>query len=214
MKKPLLLACALLPGTLALAQIAPGTISAGGALGFSRQEDFNQGNDLTDKVTTVRFSPQAAYFIADNLSIGLMLGLERRTQERERNKLDEEITSTSTTIAPFGRYHVSLSEQAYFFGQLALGVGAGKTKFEQEITSGSTVVTEFENRQVFLNLAPGFIYFFTPKLGAELTVGSIGFQSDSSKGPGEDDFEKDNSRTDFGIDLTRATLGVQWYFNR
>ncbi len=170
-----------------MAQIKSGKIILGGGMGFNSSsgetEIVSGGTTITTeapKVTSLNFGPRIGYMITDDLGAGLIFNLTRlRTIEKNPNPDIKEITTTTTLnqFFLFGRYYKSLNEKFYLFGELAFGPGFGKTTTE-EIDANDVKTTVEASMSTFrVGLWPGISYFPHEKIGIELSVGLLGFNS-------------------------------------
>ena len=108
------------------AQFNKGRILVGGNVGFSSttsKSKFGSSSAYTtSKSSEFSFTPQAGYFIIDNLAIGAGLNLELTTLKPEADVFDE--VSTALLFQPFVRYYI---KPGVFF-QGAYGIGSQKDK--------------------------------------------------------------------------------------
>lgn len=100
-----LLAACLCLSFAAWAQPSKGSVMIGGSAGINsyKYEEYSS--------TTIRLSPFAAFFIADQIAIGGSLGLEFRGGDAD---------GSTFSIGPIGRYYVNNDGDARFFGQVGI----------------------------------------------------------------------------------------------
>ncbi len=93
--------------------VGQGAWMLGGSAGF-RSENFK---DSDVSITTIDFSPNIGYFIADDLAIGLALGLNSTSIDGN--------SSTDFGLGPFVRFYFADA----IFGQVGASLGLGDDEF-------------------------------------------------------------------------------------
>lgn len=162
MKKILTILIGVAMSTAAYAQFTKGTIMVGGGIGASFEKDKTKNGSTTTTNGTVNFisfTPQAGYFVIDNLAVGAGIDCSSTTSKADVGGYKS--TSSSTSFAPFARYYYQK-----LYGQLAFDVGSGKTK----TTSGSTT-TENKYTTSGWNLALGYAILLNEHVAVEPQVG-------------------------------------------
>lgn len=200
MKKVLLSLLAVAALTFgAKAQTEKGKIILGGNVGFnSTKVDVAAKADINFSVV-----PSIGYFVGNNFAVGTGVGYEydksvSRTNQRE-----------AFVVAPFGRYYVNLTDQFKFFGHLSVPMAFGTQKDVN--ANGDTGAKEATTTAIGVNLAPGFAFFPTKKIGIEFSVNGLGYNNLSVKSEATGTKVKTNS---FGLDgnTFAPKLGVQFHF--
>ncbi len=205
---------AILLGSAAIsnAQVAGGKIIFGGGMGFNSSsgetEIVSGGTTVTreaPKVTGLNFGPRIGYMINDDLGAGLIFNLNRtRSIEKDPDPFTKEFNQTISLnqFFLFGRYYKSLNEKFYLFGELAFGPGFGKTTTE-EIDANDVKTTVEASMSTFrVGLWPGISYFPHEKIGIELSVGLLGFNSMSVETTNPNNGNKTTVRqSDFNLGL-------------
>lgn len=105
--------------------IPQGALIGGGAFSFSSQTAKDEGGsfDTEHTVTTLGFTPQATYFVIDNLGIGAALSV---SSFKEKDKDSDGMNSrTQIVFGPVVRYYFAEGP----FAQAMFGFGSEKTKF-------------------------------------------------------------------------------------
>ena len=198
----------------AQAQFEAGTIAVGGAFSFgvenSKEEDGNVTTEY-DPTTTFELIPSVGYFLADDLEVGLQIGVSRFSQSGEVGDEDYKDVTTIYAFGPYARKYFSLNESAALFGQAGLMYGTGKNKYEVgSTTTESGKVSYFE-----LGITPGVAYRFSDLVGIEFSAGFLGYSSykEEDVNPFTGD-EVTTTDSDFGLslDLSTANLGLKLYF--
>lgn len=131
MKKTLLsLAAALLLIGGANAQTEQGKIMAGGSLGVSFGNTYNEYDGTKGaeyKNSTFSLTPKVGYFFIDGLAAGLEVNLDLQTQKIDEDGMDYKGTSSTFLVGPFARYYSSVG----LFGDASIGFGSSKFKEEE-----------------------------------------------------------------------------------
>lgn len=181
------------------AQTEAGKLLLSGQVNYSQSKGESNSTD-PNFLSTVNqeseqayfnFSPQAGFFVANNLALGISATLSSGRSKETRNENGNLNTSSyrddkskGVAIGPFVRYYKMLGEKLGFYGQLSGGYqrqtqenntrysgnnGNGNYSYETKLTGG------------YGTLAPGFVFFPTQKIGLELTVGSLSYFKSKNK---------------------------------
>ena len=114
--------------------IPKGALIGGGAFSFSSQgEKFESGSSTTEHtLTSLGFTPQATYFVMDNLGIGAALSV---SSDKEKDKDSDGMNSfTQIAFGPVVRYYFAEGP----FAQAMFGFGSQKSKFESGSVTGES----------------------------------------------------------------------------
>ena len=199
MKKLLLtLVCFLIVTFGVMAQTGQGTVALGGNISFTASTQETSTED--QKTTQVQFVPSAGYFVADNLMVGLHLGLSS-SKTKQGNS---ETKSSEFAVGPFARYYMFTSNDKFAFtGET--GLLFGSTKYTP--TTGN----ESKGSSIYFYISPGFTYFLSDHWGLDFQLQGISF---TSSDPNKDtDNDKNNSFT-IGAEFFNPSLGFRYYFSR
>jgi hypothetical protein len=181
------------------AQTEKGKIIVGGNVGFkSTKVDGVKKSDISFSVV-----PSVGYFVSDNIAIGTGVGYTYDKQVSDLN------LNQAFKVAPFGRYYVGLSDQFKFFGQLSVPMSFGNDKvLDADGKTGDKVAT---TTKIGVNVAPGFAFFPTKRIGIEFSVNGLGYENAQAKNEITGNKVKANS---FGLeaDTFAPKLGVQFHF--
>lgn len=160
MKSKLLILFVLLFSQQAYSQLGSGNVLIGGTAQFQVIENADF------QIFTI--SPNAQYFISDNLSVGGSLGFSAQ----RNNVRQDDFTRTNTiSISPEARYYVGLSDNVSLYGAARIGLGFG----------GSTAIngndrTDLNDRSSFnLGLNPGILFTPGSKIGFNFELNMISF---------------------------------------
>ncbi|WP_437919623.1 outer membrane beta-barrel protein [Sphingobacterium sp. LRF_L2] len=194
MKKLFLTLTAVTALTLASqAQTEKGKFIVGGQVGF----ETSKTKDTDIKQNAFSINPTVGYFVSDNWAVGTGVGYNW-------GKNENGITTNKTNyfqVAPFVRNYIG-EGQFKFFSQLSVPMAWGKNTVES-----ATVTNEQKFEKYGVELAPGFAFFPTSKIGIEFKVRGLYFESDKNK-------TNDITENKFGLDANSLspTLGVQFHF--
>lgn len=182
------------------AQTEKGKILLGGGVGFNSTKA--EGASKSD----IRFNvvPSVGYFISDNIAIGTGVGYNYN------KKVSDKVLNQAFVVAPFGRYYVGLSDQFKFFGQLSVPMSFGNVKAVDGVTGdvgdklGSTT-------NIGVQLAPGFAFYPTKRVGIEISVDGLGYNNYTVKDAATGNKAKTDS---FGLSASTVAprLGVMFHF--
>ncbi len=195
------------------AQIPSGTLFVGGSASFSSNSSKNNQNpDITYKTksTSLNFNPKVGYFITDNIALGIGINFYNSKSRFEDYDLTEQIRNKNNSIGinPFGRYYKLLSEKVGFFGQFTLSYTKGRGESNGNIHQ--------KNSSFGASLAPGFVFFATPKIGIETTIGNIGYfhYKNENYSPVQNNPTQDYNSSQFAanIEANNVFVGINFYF--
>lgn len=166
-------------------------------------------DDGTSKIKENDFGlqPEIGYFILDDLSVGLSIGIGVQQTKLDGVQLDK---SSTLFLAPTLRYYLPISQNFQFLGKFDIPIGSVKTT----LSNGNSV--DEKTTSFGAQLIPAFAFFTSKKISIELDWGGLYFSS--TKTPAG---TKVNS---FGIDLFSSndftglinapTLGVKWHLGK
>ncbi|MBM6500593.1 outer membrane protein [Flavobacterium macrobrachii] len=175
---------------------AKGDVFISGSVGISSSKTGDS------KENNLSFSPRAAYFVDDNIALGLAIGYETQ-------KIDDgaSATNTQTSFGAFGRYYVTPSSKFSLFAQLGVDITSNNSEFEVEL-DGTVNAVDTESKGFNIGFAPGFHYFVSDKFALETSIGVLGYSSDDNGGNGVD---KTNT-FDLGLDFSNVMFGLTYKF--
>lgn len=175
-----------------------GDVFITGSVGFSntKVEDFK-----TDSFT---FSPRAAYFVSDNIALGLAFAYTK-TED------DTQMVQNATTMQAgvFGRYYFMPGSRFSLFTQLSLNYLVEDTDFaETNIFEERTVTTTGVN----VGFAPGINYFISKRFALEANFGILEYTTAKTDSP--DPFSDEVKANNFsvGLDMANINLGLLFKF--
>lgn len=178
------------------AGFSKGDVFISGSVGISSSKtgDFKENN--------LNFSPRAAYFVDDNIAVGLALGYG--TQKIDAGA---SATNSQTSVGAFGRYYMTPSSKFSLFGQL--GVNFVSNDFEFGVDAdGDLVALDGKSKGFNIGFAPGFNYFVSDNFAIETSIGVLGYSSDDNGGNGA---EKTNT-FELGLDFSNVMFGLTYKF--
>ncbi|SEQ89346.1 outer membrane beta-barrel protein [Pedobacter rhizosphaerae] len=199
--KKLLLSLVAVAGLVysANAQTEKGKFMLGGNVGFnSTKVDGAPKADINFSVI-----PSVGYFVGNNFAVGTGVGY---TYEKSVSGRTQE---GAFEVAPFGRYYVNLTDQFKFFGQLSVPLAFGTQKAVD--ANGDTGAKLGTTTSIGVNVAPGFAFFPTKRIGIEVSVNGLGYENYQVKNEATGAKVKSNS---FGLEANTFApkLGVMFHF--
>ena len=205
-KITLLLIVLLTFSSLSFAQLQKGNILLGGGVGYSNQNIDHEAN-ASYKSSSFTFSPQAGFFLHDNLALGLNLSYNNHSTTNESGSSTTEFSSSQFGLGPFLRKYFPMGEQFALFGQVDLGYQFGK---QENSTGGQNIKRDINA----LRLGTGLGFSFFPKdwISVDLTINPLSYTHLKVK-----DDESTVSKTnnfDFSLNTTSLSLGAYFFINR
>ena len=191
---------------LSTAQISQGTTYISGTLNYQGDRD-NNTEYKEDKFKAV---PTVGHFLADNFAIGVGVGYEGTTRERELTNGYRRNCDNGIVVEPFARKYFTLSDKLYFFGQLSVPMVFGKETREEVYHDfpADSNTTEGKFSSFGVALKPGLDYFFNKNWSVEATIGEFGYQTKKYDTEGA----KSTDNINLGFNLDHVTLGVKYVF--
>jgi len=183
---------------------AKGKWLVGPALSFS-------SNSVDDVMTKYKihefdFQPELGYFIADNLSVGLSIGIAM-----DQNKVDGVVEDKGSgfSVAPTFRYYLNVAPKFKLIGKFQVPIGSIK----QTLSNGNPVDDKTSYWEA--KLSPSFAFFPSDKICIELTWGGAYFISAKTGETKTSNFQFDlfNNR-EFNGHVSAPTFGVKWHLGR
>lgn len=183
----------------AQAQTEAGKLLVSGQVNYYNSEGESTSANPSGSVANVQqdskqfsfnFAPQVGFFVADNLALGIRgsVGsgktIETRNDNGSPSTYHRNDRTKGVTIGPFVRYYKMLGEKIAFYGQLAGGYQRqtqNNSSYYSGISNEEYYSSEAKSTGSFATLSPGFIFFPTPKLGLELTVGGLSYTTSESE---------------------------------
>jgi outer membrane protein len=197
MKKTITVICLLFTVTVGYvkAQTSAGNMMVGG--GFSIESESQQSNSDVGS-SSVTFTPNFGYFIADGFALGLSLNIGSSTVDEGADK-----TKYSTlAVGPYARYYKFTSNENFaFFGQATFLVGSTNV----DVTPGG----ERKGSFVQFAISPGFSYFFNKHWALDLQLQGLVVTSED---PNKDNDDDKYSSVSFGLNSFNPTLGFRYHF--
>ncbi len=194
MKKLLLTLTAAAAVTFAAnAQTEKGKTILGGTVSY----DYSNVKDVDGSEQSFSIIPSVGVFVSDNVAVGLGIGY---TWGQEDNGVDK-VKVGEFSAAPYARLYKGDGDFK-FFGQLSVPMGWGTSKQNDDKL--------FSSERYGVELAPGFAYFPTEKIGIEFSVKGLYYQNTTLKPEGGDNV----SSNSFGLDASSFAprIGIQFYF--
>jgi outer membrane protein len=198
MKKLLLSALAVCAFTFSNAQETETTESNGGfAQGdmmISGSVGFTSTSMGDASANTFTIAPRAAYFVSDNIAVGLKLGYTSTKEDDGAN----DATENMMAIGAMARYYMTPASKFSVFAEL----GVNYMTMDQEDTLG------YKSNGFGAVVGPGVSYFLSDAFVIEAGWGALGYSSMKADVDGAD------AANTFGlnIDMEDLTFGLAYKF--
>jgi hypothetical protein len=173
---------------------------------------FSKGTKQLGGTVTI---PRLGFFVNNKTSVGFGVGYtnqfvrQKFSSQTAQTVFENEIRTNLVLIELFSRYHISASENFYFFIEPSLTASLGKAK------NGLDEEVEESIFGFSAGATPGILFMISDKFGLEGSFGFLGYKQTTSKiTEPEISPEPKNVDKDFGLDLSLRTfqLGFQFYF--
>jgi hypothetical protein len=208
--KKIILSAAMLAFTIGAAYAQSGSLYIGGAAGFGSGERASSatvgGTTTTSKVTASSWNvgPEVGYFLADDMSVGLALGVGGDSDNTPSAVGSSKDESSNFGATVYFRKFFKVADSFSTFGGVNVGLGSGAGKSTFTPTSGSSVESgKFTTSSLGANLNFGFAWAPSAKWTVVGSMGVLGYNSDSRV---NDDAVK-STTTNSGFGLSINTLG-------
>lgn len=167
-------------------------ISGGIGISNSSQGDFSS--------TNIKVRPQAAYFVTDNIAIGITIGYEssklKQVVVEKRNELN---------IGGYGRYYFTPQNNFSFFVQG--GFLYINRNIENIPLTGSSVTSKISGFQI--GAAPGVNYFLSKHFAIETFVGIVSYRTEK---PSNISNAKSTNSFNLSLDISNINFGILYKF--
>ena len=206
---------ALLLSSSGFAQQHKGKWLVGGTFGSNSRTGTMQYPDVEDKSNLLYVSPRVGYFLSDRWAVGIAPSFSRSFRGLPNHKHE----TRTVSVAPFIRNYWPVGDKLSIFGELSGSVDRSTERINK-VNGDSTQIENFSSGTtgMGLYLRPGIVYFITPKIGIETSIGSLGFSYATMKGKRETP-ERTSEMTEkhFGstVNLNYAfNVGVNFYLGK
>ncbi len=207
------------------AQIESGTKYIGGTIGGSARTTTSDY-----KTSSFNVQPSVGYFLNSNWMIGLSTEYNVTNAENyatiyiggyNQHAVTYSLKSTVIKLGPAVRYYYHVSDRFSLFGEGSIGVILVKDKHTAENVEfysdpnpyyrGTTTISKYEKLRV--GLAPGIVYFPTPRIGIELKANVMSYQTNLSDEKTQALFSISNkSEFNATFNLASTSIGAGFYF--
>ena len=171
-----------------------GSMYISGGIGISNS---SQG-DLSS--TNIKIRPQAAYFVTNNIAIGITIGYEssklKQLAVEKRNELN---------MGAYGRYYFTPQNNFSFFIQG--GFLYINRNIENIPLTGSSVTSKISGFQI--GAAPGVNYFLSKHFAIETFVGIVSYRTEK---PSNIPDAKSTNSLDLSLDISNINFGILYKF--
>jgi outer membrane protein len=161
---------------------------------ISGQFAFSSTSTGEFKTTSIDLSPSFGYFISNNLSIGLQVGVTNSQSSFSGTNLTK---VNGFTGGVYARYYTNPTSKFSVFGSAGLNFG-----------STNNITDSLKTTNYSIGFAPGISYFLSDHFAIETTIGSLGFSSSKPDSEGADATNSIN----FGLNLSTVSFGLIYKF--
>ncbi|MCH4823628.1 transporter [Gramella lutea] len=147
--------------------IVKGTIGLGGSIGINTNSA--ESNSYEGKGFGFGISPEAGYFLSDNLSLGVMLGFNYYSSENTRSNELQESTSSTFTIEPYLQKFFSVSKSLAL--SLTGSVYYSRNWYEYQNTNCLNC-SNTDRNNYGIAIRPGLSYLLSEKFSLDADIGA------------------------------------------
>jgi long-subunit fatty acid transport protein len=220
----ILLVCATAQLAHAQSPIKAGTVALGGSINYSHSGEETSSNSnygygsysSSYSNNALSVSPEASYFVADNLSVGVSLNYSIQETAFKSTPSSSGTTyrdATSFRVGPFVRYYKMLNDQFGFTGTL----GGGYEHDTQPAQSSNASTFTLKSNGFYAALTPGIIFLPIPKLGIGASIGGLGYtRFDITQEGNNNNNNYTDTASTFGASfgLAQLTFSGTYFFGR
>ncbi|WP_300670119.1 OmpW family outer membrane protein [Soonwooa sp.] len=177
MKKLLLFGALALFGAMN-AQTEKGSWVIGGSttLGFTTATSkYKYQGESADgpKVSSISVTPSVGYFVANNIAIGLDLGISSVTQKNEEDLYSEKNTTTTIAVMPTASYYFKSASNIIPY--LGVGVGYASSNNKNTYTeNGNTNTDEGKVSGFAYKAKGGVVFLLNQNVGIDVGLSYMG----------------------------------------
>jgi outer membrane protein len=170
MKKIILTMFAGSVAMLSQAQVEKGSMYIGGAVGFQTSKyvsDYDTSNTDDSKVMSWSFSPEFGYFISEDMSIGIGLGLGGSTYTDNKpggGLKSYEWKSSDFSVMLNARKYFSAADNFSLFVGANFNFGSGNVDMTSTPNSGAATVDNQKISSMGLGINAGLMFNITDKV--------------------------------------------------
>ena len=154
-----LIVIAVLTSSSIYAQISKGSILLGGGIGYSNQENKQEGSTVESKTSNFYLSPAIGITVKENLIVGGDLSFSNQMQENGSN----ETTTKYYGAGIYMRRYVPIANRFYIFGQGRIGGNI----FDGENTQVTDFISNSKGYNINAGIYPGISFQVNKKLHLE-----------------------------------------------
>lgn len=212
------------PSDLRSSMFPQGMAFIGGRANLSLGSEKVKNNNTTTKIPTMDFGvgPHAGFYFMDNVAIGggVSYDYSSRKTPGSQGSPDLKTTSSNMGINVFGRYANTCDglfdccHTLGYYVDLGVGLSAGKTT-DEDYDGEEVTTTKNKTSSIHAGITPGILWFPTPRVGLEASLGSVLSLSTSKSKPDNPDFyNQETTSTNFevfNLNTMGLSLGVNYY---
>ena len=213
--KRIILLSILLCGTFALSAQNKGDKYLSGSFGLSfgnQEQEISNGAVSTTASqplsTTFNVIGEVGYFIADNLRVGLALGVPFNSSPSNQTD-DGDWLSTKTLgfqINPSIAYYAKMAENLYYTPEIGGSYEIGS--YKEQLTKNNTYNADYTGWNLYFHFL-AMEYRVNEKFALGVGIGTLGYVSAKVKDPDSDAFL---GTSQFVFNFNSTSVSVRYYF--
>ncbi len=155
----------------ASAQNGKGKWLVGGNIESSSRNSTLSNPAVDYKSNQMILGPKVGYFLSDRWALGLAPSFSST-----HNRGSSDVTKAKGySTAPFVRYYQPVGEKLAIFGELS-GISYQSGWHKRTAPDGNLIQNyDYRTYNLGVFVRPGIVWFVTPKIGLETSIGSLGY---------------------------------------
>lgn len=204
---------------LAMATTMNAQVYLGGTLGFSsvndKTEASHDGVTISQETKTTSFDilPEIGYKLNENMAIGTEIGLTYSNIDYpNEGKSSKTLKGTYFNFKPYFRYYFAQWDKVSLFFDAQFGLKTGKMTSETS-RDNITVSSDIKSTEYSFAIVPGVAYQPTDRISVVAKLGKgLGYWHTKDTTP-QGDYDQDDIRNEFGLNLKSLGLTLGVYYN-
>jgi outer membrane protein len=176
---------------------AKGDVFVSGSVGFASEKTGEFKTNGFD------FSPKAAYFVSENIAVGISLGIK----SVKISEGSDDAKNSTMSAGAFARYYTTPASKFSFFGQLGFNYNSYDSEYYVD-NSGNLALGDSKGNGFDVMLSPGVNYFVSNNFALEASFGALGYETTKP------DYSGAEATNTFGlnVDMSTIKLGLVYKF--
>lgn len=188
------------------AQSKEGKITLSGGLNFNSTTLKTDPASNENTSSNFSISPSFGYYVSPTLKLGLGIGFLSNTDEFKPSGGTTVTDKNSMfVINPYGRFYTKASDKLDLFLEVNVELGFGDYDNNNSASKGKMSSLNFY-------LTPGFEYMLSQRISFDVSVGQLGYFSETREPDGATT-KNLNNRFGLNFDLSSVSIGVNVIIN-